>query len=106
MSKEVCIYDYRQKHAVAPAQMTEITFERRSEKLEVTKCEKVKSIGAGYKEMVEEVCKSGYEEVPYRLPTIVENVDDFLDLSLPEPSVNCQVYRYEIPEVACKVGSA
>ena len=38
---------YKQKTVVAPAQMTEITFERRQEKMEVTKCEKEKLIGAG-----------------------------------------------------------
>merc|ERR1712106_265780 len=38
VSKEVCIYDYRQKSIVAPAQMTEVTFERRHEKFGVTHC--------------------------------------------------------------------
>ena len=72
--------------------------------MEVTRCEKGKSIGAGYKEKEVEVCKQDYEEVPYRLPAIIDNVDDFLELSIPEPAISCQLYRYEIPEVTCKVG--
>ena len=88
---------------VAPSQMTEITFERRQEKMEVTRCEKGKSIGAGYKEKEVQICKQAYEEVQYRLPAIIENVDDFLELNIPEPSLSCQVYRFEIPEVMCQV---
>jgi len=102
VSKEVCVYSYKQKTVVAPAQMTQVMFERRQEKLEVTRCEKGKSIGTGYKEKEVEVCKQAYEEFTYRLPAIIDNVDDFLDLNIPEPALSCQVYKYDIPEVTCQ----
>ena len=82
--------------------MTEVTFQRRQEKLAVTKCTKEK-IQEGYKEKVVEVCKQDYKVVPYRLPAIIDSVDDFLELSIPEPAISCQLYRYEIPEVTCQV---
>jgi len=102
VSKEVCVYSYNQKTVVAPAQMTEVTFERREEKFEVTKCVKEKLKSAGYKEKILEVCKQDYVEAPYRLPAIIDNVDDFLELNIPEPDMRCQVYRYDIPEVSCQ----
>jgi len=101
VSKEACVYTYRQKAVVAPAQMTEVTFERKLEKLAVSKCKKEK-VKAGYKEKVVEVCKQEYVEVPYTLPSLAENINEFLELSIPEPEQNCQTYRYEIPEVSCK----
>jgi len=94
VSKEVCIYDYRQKSVVAPAQMTEVTFERRHEKFGVTHC----TPGISYKED----CIVKYEEVPYRVPSVADYIDDFIELNIPEPRKSCRVFKYEIPEVTCK----
>jgi len=101
VSKEVCVYSYNQKTVVAPAQMTEVTFQRRQEKLAVTKCTKEK-IQEGYKEKVVEVCKQDYVEAPYTLPSVAANINEFIEMSIPEPEKNCQTFRYEIPEVTCK----
>ena len=102
MSKEVCVYGYRQKTVVAPTQMTEITLDRKVEKLAVSKCKKGK-VKDGYREKEVEVCKQDYIEAPYILPSLAENINEFIELSIPEPDENCQTYRYEIPEVICKV---
>ena len=102
MSKEVCVYSYRQKAVVAPTQMTEVTFERKVEKLAVTKCNKEK-VKVGYKEKLVEVCKEEHVEAPFTLPSVAENINEFIELSIPEPAENCQTYRYEIPEVNCRV---
>jgi len=94
VSKEVCIYDYQQKSIVAPAQMTEVTFERRHEKFGVTHC----TPGVYHKED----CVVKYEEVPYRVPSVADYIDDFIELNIPEPRKSCRVFKYEIPEVTCK----
>jgi len=101
VSKEACVYSYKQKTVVAPTQMSEVTFERKVEKLEVTKCKKEK-VKDGYKEKVVEVCKQEYVEVPFTLPSVAENINELIELSIPEPDENCQTYRYEIPEVNCR----
>jgi len=101
VSKEVCVYSYRQKAVVAPTQMTEVTFERKVEKLAVTKCKKEK-VKVGYKEKLVEVCKEEHVEAPFTLPSVAENINEFIELSIPEPAENCQTYRYEIPEVNCR----
>jgi len=102
VSKEVCVYSYNQKTVVAPAQMTEVTFERRHERLGATKCRKEKILETGYKEKEVEVCKHEYVEAPFSLPSVAENINEFIDMSIPEPDKNCQTYKFEIPEVTCK----
>jgi len=94
LSKEVCIYDYQQKSVVTPAQMTEVTFERRHEKFGVTHC----TPGISYKED----CIVKYEDVPYRVPSVADYIDDLIELNIPEPRKICRVFKYEIPEVTCK----
>jgi len=81
--------------------MTEITLDRKVEKLAVSKCKKEK-VKDGYREKEVEVCKQDYIEAPYILPSLAENINEFIELSIPEPDENCQTYRYEIPEVICK----
>merc|ERR1711892_1250244 len=73
VSKEVCVYSYKQKTVVAPAQEKEV-----------------------------EVCKQDYVEAPYTLPSVADNINEFIEMSIPEPDENCQTYRYEITEVNCK----
>merc|ERR1712025_353449 len=94
VSKEVCIYDYQQRSVVAPAQMTEVTFERRHEKFGVTHC----TPGVSYKED----CIQNYEDVPYKIPSVADYIDDFIELNIPEPRKTCRIFKYEIPEVTCK----
>ena len=33
----------------------------------------------------------------------IENVEDFVELNVPEPFKHCQVFKYEIPETICTV---
>ena len=102
MSKEVCVYSYKQKTVVAPAQMTEVTWERRQKRFAVNKCTK-EIIKEGYDEREVELCGQKYVEIPYTLPASVVSVDDFLELNIPEPEQSCQTYKYKVPEVICKV---
>ena len=62
--------------------------------------------GEGYKKKVVEKCDKHYKVFHYKLPTIAENLDDLVELSLPEPNTICQLYQYEIPAVQCKVTQA
>ena len=100
VSKEVCVYGYSQNIVVAHVQLAEINFERRIKKFSVSNC-KPAIVKDGYKEKDIEACKEEYAEISYRLPSIVDNLDDFYELNLPEPELKCQLYKYEVPEVMC-----
>merc|ERR1711981_356308 len=101
VSKEVCVYGYSQNTVVAHLQLAEITFEKRMKKFAVSQCKPV-IVKEGYQEKNIEACEEEYVEIPYRLPSIVGTLDDFLELNLPEPEVKCQLYKYDIPEVMCQ----
>ena len=92
VSKEVCIHGYTQNVVVAPVQKAEITFERRVKPFTVTRCSRG-LVTEDYKEKEVEECVAETVELPYRLPSIVDNLDDFLELNIPEPEMKCQLYR-------------
>ena len=102
MSKEVCVYGYSQNTVVAHLQLAEITFEKRLKKFSVSHCKQA-IVKEGYQQKDIEACEEEYVEIPYRLPSIVGTLDDFMELNLPEPEVKCQLYKYDIPEVMCQV---
>ena len=77
---------------VAPVQSAEITFERKFKSLSVSRCSKT-VIKDGYKDKEMDECVQVVKEIPYRLPSIVDNLDDFLELNIPEPEAQCQLYR-------------
>ena len=92
MSKEVCIYGYSQNVVVAPIQLAEINFERKIKTFSVSKCKKT-VVKDGYKEKEVEECVQEQVDIPYRLPSIVDNLDDFFELNIPEPEMKCQLYK-------------
>ena len=92
VSKEVCIYGYTQNVVVAPVQSAEITFERKFKPFSVRKCIK-NIVKDGYEDKEVKECTQEVKEIPYRLPSIVDNLDDFLELNIPEPEMKCQLYR-------------
>ena len=47
----------------------------------------------GYEDKEVKECTQEVKEIPYRLPSIVDNLDDFLELNIPEPEMKCQLYR-------------
>ena len=77
---------------VAPVQSAEITFEKKYKHFSVSKCKK-SIVKDGYKDKEVEECVQEDLEIPYRLPSIVDNLDDFLELNLPEPEMKCQLYK-------------
>jgi len=100
LSREVCTYEYAQADVLAPAQSADLTFQPRVEKLGVTRCHVGKE-KQGYREVDVEKCVMEYIDAPYILPDLAINVDDFLQLQLPEPNKRCTVFQYELPEVVC-----
>lgn len=84
LSREVCTYAYLQADVLAPVQSAELTFQPRVEKLGVTRCHVVPE-KHGYRQVEVEKCVMEFIDSPYILPDLAINVDDFLQLQLPEP---------------------
>jgi len=101
VSKEVCTYEYEQKEVIAPARLAEIGFERKREPLKISTCEK-KLVKDGYKEKEISACYLQYVDVPYRIPTVSERIEEFIELSAPVPEKKCRLVKYDVPEVVCK----
>ena len=76
------MYGYSQNIVVAHVQLAEINFERKIKKFSVSHCKKA-ILKDGYKHKDIEACEEEYVEIPYRLPSIVDNLDDFYELNLP-----------------------
>jgi len=101
VSKEVCTYEYEQKEVIAPARLAELGYERKRQALQVSSCEK-KLIKDGYKEKEIDACYLQYVDVPYRIPTVTERIEDFIELSAPVPEKKCRLVKYDVPVVVCK----
>ena len=76
------MYGYSQNIVVAHVQLAEINFERKIKKFSVSHCKKA-ILKDGYNQKDIEACEEEYVEIPYRLPSIVDNLDDFYELNLP-----------------------
>merc|ERR1719239_1693978 len=49
-----------------------------------------------------EACYKEDVSVPYRLPTVTERIEDFIELAAPVPEKRCRLVKYDVPEVVCK----
>ena len=67
----------------------------------VTKCTKEK-IQHAHREEEVELCKQDYVVVPYVIPSVAENINEFIEMSIPEPEKTCKTIRFDIPVVTCK----
>ena len=80
------------------AHVTQVAFEAHFKKLKISKCETYKK---GAEE--EEKCIEDFVTKEYRLPTVEEHVEDLIELNIPEPRSDCRKFKFEIPEVICRV---
>ena len=84
------------------AHVTKVAFEKKFKTLMVSKCESTKTVdGEG-----EEICVEDSITKEYRLPTIEEHVEDIIELNIPEARSDCRTFKFEIPEVICRVSQS
>ena len=84
------------------AQMTEIGLEAHRKKFEISRCHVYVEKGEDGEKEVEK-CTTDYMEKEYRIPTVQEGFEDFIELSIPQPQRECRVFKLNIPEVICRV---
>jgi len=101
ITREVCVYPYVQKPAMALAHMTEIGFETKFRGMEVSRCHTYTEIGVeGVKEV--EKCTNDYVEKEFLLPIVQEGFEDFIELDIPDPQSDCRIFRFDVPYVICR----
>jgi hypothetical protein len=49
-----------------------------------------------------EECQLESQKQKYKLPVISEDLDDLVELIIPEPEKTCQIFKYEVPEIICQ----
>jgi hypothetical protein len=98
VSKEVCVYSYSPKTHTAPAKVAFVEFESLNENMDVSRCFITKTDG-GYSQ---EECELESQSQTYKLPVISEDLDDLVELTIPEPHKTCQLFKYEVPEITCQ----
>ena len=82
--------------------MTEIGLEIHSKKLDITRCHMYIEKGKEGEKEVEKCTTDSVEKV-YKIPTVQEGFEDFIELNIPQPQRECRVFKLAIPEVICKV---
>ena len=86
------------------AHMTEIGLEAHRKKFEISRCHMYVEKGEDGEKEVEK-CTTDFVEKEFRIPTVLEGFEDFIELSIPQPQRECRVFKLNIPEVICRVSN-
>jgi len=97
---ELCTYSYAPKTETLPAQVTQVTYEERSETMKVTNC-KASGYGDHYKGE-HQVCAEEYQTQAYKVPLVDAPLDITVDLTNPEPVATCVVKDIILTVVVCE----
>merc|ERR1719486_1619255 len=96
---ELCTYSYAPKTDILPAQVTQVTYEEKSETMKVTNC-KASGYGDHYKGE-HQVCGEEYQTQAYKVPLVTAPLDITVELTNPEPVVTCVTKDIILTEVKC-----
>merc|ERR1711997_323843 len=98
---ELCTYSYGPKTDTLPAQITQVTYEDKSETMKVTSC-KPSGYGDHYGAGEHQYCREEYQTQAYKVPTVDTPLDITVDLTNAEPVATCVTKVIEIDEVVCE----
>merc|ERR1712153_202850 len=98
---ELCTYSYGPLLTTLPAQITQVTYEDKSETMKVTSC-KPSGYGDHYGAGEHQYCREEYQTQAYKVPTVDTPLDITVDLTNAEPVATCVVKVIEIDEVVCE----
>jgi len=97
---ELCTYSYAPKTETLPAQVTQVTYEEKSETMKVTNC-KATGYGDHYKGE-HQVCGEEYQTQAYKVPLVTEPLEITVDLTNPAPVPTCVIKDIVLTEVVCE----
>merc|ERR1711970_996834 len=95
VEREICTYVYEKEDVTTPCTTTQVTYEEKSETMEVTACG---AAGYGYGH-------HGYgtgEHQAYKVPLVTAPLEVTCSLSYPAPKKVCVTKEIEITEVKCE----
>merc|ERR1712203_295620 len=98
---ELCTYSYGPKTDTLPAQITQVTYEDKSETMKVTSC-KPSGYGDHYGAGEHQYCREEYQTQAYKVPLVTEPLAITVDLTNAEPVETCVVKEIEVDEVICE----
>ena len=76
----------------------------RMKEFEVSRCHRYLEKDGKRKKKTEKCVPENVKRA-YRLPSLIEGVEDLIELNAPRPELECRVLRIKIPEVVCRVGN-
>merc|ERR1739848_891902 len=97
---ELCTYSYVPKTETLPAQVTQVTYEEKSETMKVTNC-KASGYGDAYKGE-HQVCAEEYQTQAYSIPLVTVPKDITIELTNPTPVQTCVIKEIILTEVVCE----
>merc|ERR1712203_907390 len=98
---ELCTYSYGPKTDTLPAQITQVTYEDKSETMKVTSC-KPSGYGDHYGAGEHQYCREEYQTQAYKVPLVNAPLDITVDLTNPEPIKTCVIKDIVLTEVSAK----
>jgi len=97
---ELCTYSYAPKTETLPAQVTQVTYDEKSETMKVTNC-KASGYGDHYKGE-HQLCAEEYQTQAYKVPLVTAPLDITVDLTNPEPIETCVTKDIILTVVKCE----
>merc|ERR1712029_965097 len=98
---ELCTYSYGPKTETLPAQVTQVTYEDKSETMKVTSC-KPSGYGDHYGAGEHQYCREEYQTQAYKVPLVTAPLEVSCMLAYPTPKKVCVTKPIEITEVKCE----
>ena len=79
--------------------MAGIAVDTQKRRFDISRCHRYREKG----EQEVEKCTMDSVEKEYRIPTVWEGAEDIIELNIPQAKQKCQVFKFVIPEVTCRV---
>jgi len=99
--REICTYTYIKKDDTLDAQITQVTYETKTETMKVTTC-KPSGYGDHYGAGEHQYCHEEYQTQSYKVPLVTEPLAITVDVSVPEPKKICVTKDIVLTEVICQ----
>jgi len=98
----LCTSTYESVEAALKGQVTQVTYEDKSETMRVTTCRASGYGAAHYGAGEHQYCREEYQTQAYKVPLVTAPLEVDVTLAAPQPKEICTDIEVEITEVVCK----
>jgi len=99
--REICTHTYVKKDDTLDAQITQVTYEEKTETMKVTTC-RPSGYGDHYGAGEHQYCHEEYQTQSYKVPLVTEPLAITVDVSVPEPLEVCVTKDIVLTVVTCE----